>query len=136
MSRLYVPDNPGEPVHVDIKKLEKVPDGGGWRMLGRGKAGARGRVGHEYVHSVVDNHSRLAYCEVLDSENGQACARFMARAARAFVELGYRIDRVMTDNARESSRCGSSRRPESGHEHPREVREAGSEWAVDDTIHI
>jgi len=96
----YERECPGELVHVDIKKLGRIPDGGGWRVHGRGKAGTRQKVGYEYVHSMVDDHSRLAYSEVLDSENASACAGFMLRAARWFASYGYRIDRVMTDNAR------------------------------------
>ena len=95
----YVRDCPGELVHVDIKKLGKIPRGGGWRALGRAKAGPRQKVGYEYVHSMVDDHTRMAYSEVLDSENAQACAGFIRRAARWFATYGYRIDRVMTDNA-------------------------------------
>ncbi len=86
----YVRDCPGELVHVDIKKLGKVPDGGGWRIRDRDKTGPRQKVGYEYVHSVVDDHSRLAYSEVLDSQDGGA--------AHLFASHGYRIDRVMTDN--------------------------------------
>ena len=95
----YERNCPGELVHVDIKKLGKVPQGGGWRVLGRQKARPRQKVGYEYVHSMVDDHTRLAYSEVLDSENAQACSGFMLRAARWFATYGYRIDRVMTDNA-------------------------------------
>ena len=95
----YVRDCPGELVHVDIKKLGKIPDGGGWRVLGREKAGPRKKVGYEYVHSMVDDHTRMAYSEVLDSQDAHACAQFMLRAAHWFTSYGYRIDRVMTDNA-------------------------------------
>ena len=95
----YVKDCPGELVHVDIKKLGKIPDGGGWRVLGRSKAGPRQKVGYEYVHSMVDDHTRMAYSEALDSQDSPTCAGFMLRAARWFATYGYRIDRVMTDNA-------------------------------------
>ena len=95
----YVRDCPGELVHVDIKKLGRIPHGGGWRVLGRREAGPKQRVGYEYVHSMVDDHSRMAYSEVLDSQDAPACAQFMLRAARWFASWGYRIDRVMTDNA-------------------------------------
>ena len=95
----YVRDCPGELVHVDIKKLDRIPYGGGWRVLGQQEAGPKQRVGYEYVHSMVDDHGRMAYSEVLDSENAQACAGFIRRAAGWFVTYGYRIDRVMTDNA-------------------------------------
>ena len=95
----YVKDCPGELVHVDIKKLGRVPDGGGWRAIGIENRGTRQKVGYEFCHSMVNNHSRVAYTEILDSENTQACAGFMLRAAQWFAGLGYRIDRVMTDNA-------------------------------------
>ena len=95
----YERDCPGELVHVDIKKLGRIPDGGGWRVLGREKAGPRQKVGYEYLHSMVDDHSRMAYSEVLDTDDGQTCAGFMLRAAHWFATYGYRIDRVMTDNA-------------------------------------
>lgn len=97
----YVRDCPGELVHVDIKKLGKIPTGGGWRVNGRAQRDQsnRGRVGYEFVHSMVDDHSRVAYTEVLDAETGQACAEFMLRAAIWFARHGFRIDRVMTDNA-------------------------------------
>ena len=59
----YVRDCPGELVHVDIKKLGKIPDGGGWRVLGRSQAGPRQKVGYEYVHSMVDDHTPMAYSQ-------------------------------------------------------------------------
>jgi transposase InsO family protein len=103
----YVRDCPGELVHVDIKKLGKVPDGGGWRIHGIENRGARQRVGYEFVHSMVDDHTRVAYAEVLDAEDGAACAGFMLRAAHWFASLGFRIDRVMTDNAWAYRRSGA-----------------------------
>ncbi len=57
----YEKDCPGELVHVDIKKLGRIPRGGGWRVLGQPKAGPKQRVGYEYVHSMVDDHTRMAY---------------------------------------------------------------------------
>ena len=95
----YERDCPGELVHVDIKKLAKVPDGGGWRAHGRGQAGKTQRVGYEYVHSMVDDHSRFAYSEIHDNQRSETCAGFILRAAQTFATFGYRIDRVMTDNA-------------------------------------
>lgn len=95
----YVRDCPGELVHVDIKKLGRVPDGGGWRAIGIQNRGTKQKVGYEFAHSMVDDHSRVAYTEVLDSEDTEACSGFMLRAAQWFAGLGYRIDRVMTDNA-------------------------------------
>jgi transposase InsO family protein len=100
----YERDQPGELVHMDVKKLGRIPDGGGWRAHGR--AGSRlgrdrsTRVGFDYVHSLVDDHSRLAYSEVLADEKGVTCAGFLTRAAAYFADCGIsRIERVMTDNA-------------------------------------
>lgn len=97
----YVRDCPGELVHVDIKKLAKVPDGGGWRAIGRPERNRRRArpVGYEFVHSMIDDHSRVAYSEILEADNADTCAGFMLRAAHWFAGLGFRIDRVMTDNA-------------------------------------
>lgn len=97
----YVRDCPGELVHVDIKKIGRIPDGGGWRVNGRAARdqSVKGKTGYEFVHSMVDDHTRVAYSEVLDADTGEACAAFILRAARWFASHGYRIDRVMTDNA-------------------------------------
>ena len=84
---------------MDIKKLGKVPDGGGWRAHGRTRADRTQRVGYEYVHSMVDDHSRFAYSEIHDNQTSEACAAFILRAAQAFAQRGCRIDRVMADNA-------------------------------------
>ncbi len=100
----YERSRPGELVHMDVKKLGRIPDGGGWRAHGRaGSRTSRDRatkVGYDYVHSLVDDHSRLAYSEVLPDERGATCAAFFARAAAYFAAHGIdRIERVMTDNA-------------------------------------
>jgi transposase len=100
----YERTRPGELVHMDVKKLGKIPDGGGWRAHGRGHASiTRDRstkVGFDYVHSLVDDHSRLAYSEALGDEKGETCAAFLARAAAYFAEHGIdQIEEVMTDNA-------------------------------------
>ena len=95
----YVRDCPGELVHVDIKKLGRVPEGGGWRVNGRQARDQTQKVGYEFCHSMVDDHTRVAYTEVLDSDDAAAVAEFMLRAAQWFAGLGFRIDRVMTDNA-------------------------------------
>ena len=77
----YERDRPGELVHMDVKKLGRIPDGGGWRAHGRDDAAAAtGPVGYDYVHSLVDDHSRLAYVEVLPDEKGATCAGFLDRA--------------------------------------------------------
>jgi transposase InsO family protein len=97
----YERDRPGELVHMDVKKIGRIPDGGGWRVHGRGIP--RDRVngpGYDYVHSLVDDHSRLAYSEILPDEKGLTCAAFLQRAIGYFAEHGIpRIERLITDNA-------------------------------------
>jgi transposase InsO family protein len=100
----YERDKPGELVHMDVKKIGRIPDGGGWRAHGRAAASPQrdrtSKTGFDYVHSLVDDHSRLAYSEVLTDEKGATCAGFLARAADYFAAHGIdRIKRVMTDNA-------------------------------------
>ena len=93
----------GELVHVDVKKVGKIPDGGGWKAHGRAmgstSAKKKARIGYDYVHSMVDDHSRLAYSEILPDEKGTSCAGFIRRAAAYFADHGITsIERVMTDN--------------------------------------
>ena len=92
---------PGELVHVDIKKLGRIPKGGGWRVNGR--AAERGRwhrtkVGYAFVHSAIDGYSRLAYTEVLSDEQGATAAAFWNRAAAFFADHDITVERVLTDN--------------------------------------
>jgi transposase InsO family protein len=89
---------------MDVKKLGRIPAGGGWRAHGRGAGSIRRdrstTVGFDYIHSLVDDHSRLAYCEILPDEKGPTCAGFLTRAAAYFTAHGiHRIERIMTDNA-------------------------------------
>jgi transposase InsO family protein len=85
---------------VDVKKLGRIPKGGGWRAHGRSEA-VRGRgIGYAYIHAAVDDHSRLAYLEVLDDEKGPTAADFWRRAASWFRAHGVVVERVMTDNAK------------------------------------
>lgn len=100
----YEREQPGELIHVDVKKLGKIRPGGGWRIHGRGsvqdKANHRSqRVGYDYVHVAVDDHSRLSYVEVLPDETGLTCAGFLTRAGAFFASYGIRVQRVMSDNA-------------------------------------
>jgi transposase InsO family protein len=100
----YEKSRPGELVHMDVKKIGRIPDGGGWRAHGRAAREAtrdRGtKIGFDYVHSLVDDHSRLAYSEIHPDEKGTTCAGFLARAAAHFAARGIaRIEQVMTDNA-------------------------------------
>jgi transposase InsO family protein len=96
-------ERPGELVHVDVKKLARISPGGGWRILGRSaesRGPRRGGPGYDYLHAAVDDRSRYAYVEVLDDERGTTCAGFVLRAAAHFAERGVRIERVMTDRAK------------------------------------
>nr|WP_274636416.1 IS481 family transposase [Microbacterium bovistercoris] len=100
----YERDQPGELVHMDVKKLGRIPDGGGWRAHGRASASIQRdrntKVGFDYVHSLIDDHSRLAYSEILPDEKGPTCAAFLERAIVYFAAHGItRIERLMTDNA-------------------------------------
>ncbi|MEV6265513.1 IS481 family transposase, partial [Streptomyces sp. NPDC051784] len=99
--RRYERDRPGELIHVDVKKLGRIPDGGGHKVLGRqaGRA-TRNNMGFDYIHSAVDDHSRLAYSEIHRDEKAATCAGFLTRAAAFFAASGIdRIERVLTDNA-------------------------------------
>ena len=95
----YERERPGELVHMDVKKVGRIPDGGGWRAHGRSEE-VRGRgIGYDFVHSLVNDHSRLAYSEILPDEKGSTCADFLTRAADYFAGHGIAsIERVITDN--------------------------------------
>lgn len=108
--RRYERSRPGELVHVDIKKLGNIPDGGGWRTVGR-TAGDHNRqattterksstpmIGYSYVHSAIDDHSRLAYSEVLANERQETATGFWHRANAFFTTHGITVERVLTDN--------------------------------------
>lgn len=96
--RRYEHARPGDLVHVDIKKLGRIPTGGGWKAHGRGQAGRRQRVGYAYIHSAVDDHSRLAYSEVLGDERAATAVGFWGRAQAWFAEQGIIVAAVLTDN--------------------------------------
>jgi transposase InsO family protein len=100
----YERERPGEMVHVDVKKLGRIPDGGGWRSLGREAANAAShrnrKVGFDYVHAVIDDHTRLAYAEIHGDETGKTAAGVLIRAAEFFTSCGIpKIERVISDNA-------------------------------------
>ncbi|WP_405846949.1 IS481 family transposase [Streptomyces niveus] len=98
--RRYERDHPGELIHVDVKKLGRIPDGGGHRVRGRDAGRPVRGMGFDYVHSAVDDHSRLAYTEIHGDEKVATCAAFLTRAAAFFADHGItRIERVLTDNA-------------------------------------
>jgi transposase InsO family protein len=99
----YEHPHPGDLVHVDVKKVGRIPDGGGWRVHGRsvGKTAAakKARIGYDYVHAAVDDHSRLAYAEILPDEKGSTTAEFLARAVTWFASHGVVVTAILTDNA-------------------------------------
>nr|WP_222132339.1 IS481 family transposase [Pseudonocardia sp. C8] len=101
--RRYEHPRPGELVHVDVKKLGRIPEGGGHRVLGR--AAGRGNQaracggGYLFLHTALDDHSRLAYTETLADEKAATCAAFLRRAQAWFTGHGVTIERVLTDNA-------------------------------------
>lgn len=95
----YERDHPGDLVHIDVKKVGRIPDGGGWRAHGRSEQ-VRGRgIGYDYVHAAVDDHSRLAYAEILPNEQGPTCAAFLLRAGEFFAAHDVTIGQVISDNA-------------------------------------
>lgn len=101
--RRYEADRPGDLVHVDIKKLGKVPPGGGWRAHGRSTASRQAKakhmkIGYSYVHSAVDDHSRLAYSEIHEDETAETAAGFWARARSFYEAHDIRVRAVLTDN--------------------------------------
>src|SRR5699024_10195599 len=100
--RRYEKASPGERVHVDSKKLGRIPDGGGHRKLGvAGRTnngyGNTGR-GYSYLHHAVDDHSRLAYSEILADERQETATGFWQRAHAFFAQAGITVTAVMTDN--------------------------------------
>ncbi|MBB4964022.1 IS481 family transposase [Saccharothrix violaceirubra] len=112
--RRYEHAAPGDLVHVDIKKLGNIPDGGGHKVHGRRAGGrnssahrdptrprkvhGRPNLGYAYLHNAVDDHSRLAYTEILPDETKDTAAAFWTRAQAFFREAGVTVRRVLTDN--------------------------------------
>lgn len=96
--RRYEHEHPGDMVHVDVKKLGRIPVGGGWRVHGRPGHDHTG-VGYDYIHSAVDDHSRLAYSEICGDERAPTAAAFWTRATAFFAAHGIAVQRVLTDNA-------------------------------------
>jgi len=103
--RRYERATPGELVHVDIKKLGRIPDGGGHKKLGRTLGNHNNihhnkqkRIGYAYLHNAVDDHSRLAYTEILGDERKETAAAFWQRANNYFTSCGITVTRALTDN--------------------------------------
>jgi transposase InsO family protein len=97
---------------VDVKKLGNIPDGGGWRYLGR-QQGVKNRaatvgkprskhhdpmIGTAFVHTVIDDHSRVAYAEIHDDETGATAVGVLHRAVAWFAARGVTTVRVLSDN--------------------------------------
>ncbi|GAB3460867.1 IS481-like element IS1649 family transposase [Streptomonospora sediminis] len=102
--RRYERDRPGDLLHIDVKKLGRIPDGGGHKVLGRAAARANKNTdgtgnGTAFPHTALDDHSRLAYSEILADERAPTCAGFLRRATAWFTGHGVPVQRVLTDNA-------------------------------------
>ncbi len=101
----YEYPTPGAGVHVDVKKLGAIPPGGGWRLDGRDAAVSvahrhkKTKIGYDYVHTAIDDYTRLAYSEVLPDEKDPTCAGFLHRALAWFAAHSVRVRRLLTDNA-------------------------------------
>ena len=112
--RRYEHERPGDLIHVDVKKLGNIPDGGGWRFVGRAQgernreATARRtrtrnhryepRIGTAFVHTVIDDHSRVAYAEIHDDETAATAIGVLRRAVSWFADRGITVERVLSDN--------------------------------------
>jgi hypothetical protein len=100
----YEHREPGAMIHVDVKKLGRIPTGGGWRLHGHAATRAAHRhkkvkIGYEYIHTAIDDHTRLAYSEIHSDEKDQTCAAFLHRALAWFAAHHVHVRRVLTDNA-------------------------------------
>ncbi len=104
----YERATPGELLHLDVKKLGRIPEGGGkrfapgFRETGAGRSISRG-LGHDFVHVAVDDHSRYAYAEALPDERGDTTAAFLGRTLATFQALGVGVERILTDNGKNYS---------------------------------
>jgi len=111
-TRRYEHEYPGSLIHVDVKKLGNIPDGGGWRTVGRqqgernrattpGKARSKRRgvlMRHAFVHTVIDDHSRVAYAEIHDDETAVTAIGVLRRAVSWYAARGVTVERVLSDN--------------------------------------
>jgi transposase InsO family protein len=112
--RRYEHPHPGSLIHVDVTKFGNIPDGGGHRFVGRAQGGANKRttahrtgnrgndyralVGTAFVHTVIDDHSRLAYAEIHADEQSATAIGVLRRAVAWFAERGVEVERVLSDN--------------------------------------
>jgi hypothetical protein len=89
--RRYQRDRPGELIHVDVKKIAGIPSGGGWKIHGRGYAGegiVERKAGYRYIHSAIDDRTRLVYSEIHDDEQAITAAGFWHRAVAFYASAG------------------------------------------------
>jgi transposase InsO family protein len=112
--RRYEHPHPGSLIHVDVTKFANIPDGGGWRYVGRTqgrhnaqatarRTGQRGNqyrplIGTAFLHTVIDDHSRVAYVEICADEKAQTAIDVLRRAVAWFAERGVTVERVLSDN--------------------------------------
>jgi transposase InsO family protein len=113
--RRYEHERPGDLLHMDVKKLGRVPDGGGWRYLGRPQGSkhrsstaartgkAKSKYGHPligtcFLHTVIDDHARVAYVEAREDETKETATEVLRNAVAWFAERGVNVQRVLTDN--------------------------------------
>jgi transposase InsO family protein len=113
-ARRYERSRPGELIHVDVTKFGNIPDGGGWRFVGieqgwanrqatRDRTGSKSRryqprLGNCFVHTVIDDYSRVAYAEIHDDEKAVTAAGVLYRAVAWFADRGVTVERVLSDN--------------------------------------
>jgi transposase InsO family protein len=101
----YEHPQPGAMIHVDVKKLGRIPAGGGWRLHGRHATVSvadrhkKTPIGYEFVHTAIDDHTRLAYSEIHADERDATCAGFLHRALAWFAAHHITVQRVLNDNA-------------------------------------
>jgi len=100
-ARRYERERPGELLHVDTKKLGRFWEPGK-RVLGEqvGRPQRNRRLGWQHLHVAIDDHSRLAYAELLTGQDANSCVRFLERATAWYAEQGIHVERVLTDNAK------------------------------------
>jgi transposase InsO family protein len=110
--RRYEHDHPGSMIHVDVKKLGNIPDGGGWRFVGKQQGGRnraattvtsfnryrQPKIGIAFVHTVIDDHSRVAYAEIHGDETALTAIGVLRRAVSWFEARGVTVERVLSDN--------------------------------------
>lgn len=117
----YEHEEPGDLIHIDVKKVQKVPEGGGWRIHGRGSEAAlkaqqqANRVkGKTHLHAAVDDHSRIAYVECLENERAVTAVAFLDRALAFYATHGITVKAIITDNGSCYQKVWSARLRELG----------------------